>query len=135
MTRKIFLLLLLCKMLTACNPSDKPYASESDIDAAREFVRAALDGDHRKASNYLLRDTTNDMLFQQQQTNYRLLSPEDKRQYKESVIRPVNGIERPNDSTTLFRYYHTANPQDTTLLRIVKKDGAWLVDLKSVIKM
>jgi hypothetical protein len=121
--------------ILSCSPADAPVKGESDIDAAREFVRSALDGDYRKASYYLLKDSTNDLLFEQQQTNYKTLSPDDRRNYRESTIRPVDGIQRPNDSTTIFRYYHTANPTDTTSLRIVKREGRWLVDLKSVIKM
>jgi hypothetical protein len=97
-------------------------------------VRAALDGDYVKAEAYLYKDSMNLTLFEQQQSNYRSLSPEQRRSYQESSIRPV-AITPKNDSLTLFSYYHSANPKDTTHLRIMKVDGKWLVDLKSVLKL
>lgn len=120
-------------LLYCSNPAPTGNA-ESALDAGREFVRAALDGDYKKAGAYLLKDSMNLMLFAQQQTNYASMSPEQKRDYKESSIRPV-AILSENDTVTQFRYYHSANPTDTTNLRIVKSNGKWLVDLKSVIKM
>jgi hypothetical protein len=120
--------------IAACNNTASYTKAENATDAGREFVRAVLDGDYAKASYYLLRDSTNELLFEQQQTNYQLLSKEEKAAYKESSIRPVE-LKPENDSTTIFRYYHSANPRDTTPLRIVRRNGEWLVDLKSVIKM
>ena len=118
----------------ACNDSADNKKAENDTDAAREFVRAVLDGDFSKASFYLLKDSTNQLLIERQKKNYEQLNSLERNNYKESSIRPV-GIIKENDSTTIFRYYHSANPTDTTPLRIVKQNGEWLVDLKSVIKM
>ncbi len=121
-------------LIIACNNSANNKKAENATDAAREFVRAVLDGDFSKASFYLLRDSTNQLLIERQKTNYEQLNSLEKNNYKESSIRPV-GIINENDSTTIFRYYHSANPTDTTPLRIIKQNGEWLVDLKSVIKM
>lgn len=121
-------------VLFACNNSAENNKAENAIDAGREFVRAALDGDYKKASYYLLKDSTNLLLFERQKKNYFQLTSAEKNNYKQSSIRPVN-IVNENDSTTIFRYYHSANPGDTTPLRIIKQNGTWLVDLKSVIKM
>ncbi len=118
----------------ACTSTEKYAKAENATDAGREFVRAALDGDYLRASFYLLKDSTNQLLFERQKNNYDQLSPKEKKAYQESSIRPV-GIIVENDSTTIFRYYHSANPTDTTPLRIIKFQGDWMVDLKSVIKM
>lgn len=108
--------------------------AENDLDAGREFVRAALDGDFEKANFFLLKDSTNELLIKQQEQNYRNQPAGVRSEYKEASIRI---IERKtlDDSTSTFRYYQSANSKDTTTLRIVKKEGQWLVDLKSVIKM
>jgi hypothetical protein len=74
------------------------------------------------------------LLFSKQQTMYKELTNKEKSSYKNATIRPV-AITGENDSTVLYKYYHTSNPADTTTLRIVKRNGDWLVDLKSVIKM
>jgi len=121
-------------LLAACSNSDSYSKAENASDAGREFVRGFLDGNHKKAFFYLLKDTTNELLFETQKADYLKMPNDEKRNFKESSIRPVQILEQ-NDSTSTFRYYHSAKPTDTTLLRIVKKNGEWLVDLKSVIKM
>ena len=68
--------------------------------------------------------------MKQQQSNYDHMAASEKRGFKESSIRPIQ-ILRESDSVTLYRYYYTANPRDTTTLRIVKFNDEWLVDLKS----
>jgi hypothetical protein len=124
--------------LIACNNTASYTPAENATDAGREFVRSVLDGDYARASHYLLKDSTNELLFAQQKSNYQGLSSKEKTNYKESSIRPLGvpaGLVQDNDSTKSFRYYHSANPADTTILRIVRRNGEWLVDLKSVIKM
>ena len=103
-------------------------------EAGTEFIRATLDGDYDKAAFYLLKDTTNLLLFEKQQANYKELNSNERSKYKAATIRPV-AITPENDSTTLYKYYNTSNPADTTTLRIIRSQDTWLVDLKSVIKM
>jgi len=102
-------------------------------DAGREFIRATLDGDHQKARFYLLQDTVNLLLIERQQRDYEQLSHEDKKLHRQSDIRPVS-IRKTNDSTTVYRFYSTYNPRDTTAIVVVKSDGQWLVDLKSILQ-
>jgi hypothetical protein len=120
----------------SCNSNDAGgYKKAEDAqDAGRQFIRASLDGDYDKAAFYLLKDSTNTMLFEKQQTNYQQMSSKEKDKYREAVIRPV-AITGENDSTVQYKYYSTSNPADTTTLRIVRRQDTWLVDLKSVIKM
>src|SRR5690349_15825844 len=106
--------------------------AENAQDAGREFIRATLDGDHKKAKFYLLQDSTNLILINQQAQNYNHLTMMEKRQHRESNIRPLN-IKKINDSLTSYQYYTTYNPKDTTTISIVKSDGDWLVDLKSIL--
>ena len=134
-TSSLLAVAFVLSVLTSCSNNTAEYVkAENATDAGREFVRAALDGDYAKASFYLYKDSTNQLLFKQQQNDYNGFSKETKASYKESSIRPV-GPREETDSTSIFRYYHSANPKDTTALRIVKHNGEWVVDLKSVIKM
>ncbi len=121
-------------VLFSCNQEPSVQPAENATDAAREFVRAALDGDYPRASGYLLKDSVNLLLFERQKMNYVNMTSAQKESYKSSSIRPI-GIEKVNDSVSVFRYYHSANPTDTFPLRVKKENGLWLVDLKSVIKM
>lgn len=135
--KNIFPFVIVLLLLNSCDSvkEDKETAeSSTGFEAGREFVRAALDGDYKKAKDYLLDDSINIQLIEQQESNYLQLSESERNGFKTSSIRPVS-IINPYDSVTLFRYYHSANSKDTTELRILRKEGRWLVDLKSVIKM
>lgn len=117
--------------LAACSGGNYEKA-ENAQDAGREFIKATLDGDHKKARFYLLKDSTNLMLIEKQQENYNHLTMMEKRQHRESNIRPLN-IKNINDSVTSYQYYTTYNPRDTTTITIVRTNGDWLVDLKSIL--
>lgn len=127
----------LCILATlSCNStSGGGYKKAEDAqDAGTLFIRSTLDGDFDKAAFYLLKDTTNLLLFDKQQANYKEMSDKKKDGQKAATIRPV-AITTENDSTTLYKYYQTSNPSDTTTLRIVRRQDTWLVDLKSIITM
>ncbi|HUQ67443.1 MAG TPA: hypothetical protein VM101_14865 [Flavitalea sp.] len=123
---------ILFVFITACRLGGGYEKAENAQDAGREFIRATLEGDHQKARFYLLQDTTNLLLIEKQQQNYQHLSMEEKRQHRESNIRPIT-IKKINDSTTSYQYYTTYNQKDTTTIKIVKENGDWLVDLKSIL--
>lgn len=124
----LFLFLASCRDETQLSPADDAQ------DAGRQFIRASLDGDYAKARYFMLKDSTNLLLIKQQQINYEQLSADKKRNNRDAAIRPLE-IKNENDSTTLYKYYHTANTKDTTTIRVIKENGQWLVDLKSIIKM
>jgi hypothetical protein len=128
--------LFACSILTfSCSSGNGSYKKADDAqDAGRQFIRASLDGDYNKAEFYLLKDSTNLLLLRKWEAMYKEMSSKDKSRYKQSTIRPV-AITGENDSTILYKYYHTSNPTDTTTLRVVRRNDTWLVDLKSIIKM
>lgn len=107
--------------------------AEDAQDAGRQFIRASLDGDYKKAKFYLLDDSTNVLLFDRQKRNYEELSSGEKQQHRQSSIRPIS-IKKINDSATVYEYFNTYNPKDTTSITIVRSNGDWLVDLKSILK-
>lgn len=120
-------------LIVACDGDGKYEPAEDAQDAGRQFIRASLDGDHKKAGFYLLQDSTNLMLLEKQRTNYRDLTRDAKRNYRDASIIPLS--IKPIDSVTYqYKYYPSSNPGDTTTLRILKKNNEWLVDLKSIIK-
>ncbi len=121
-------------IIAAVSCGSGTYEKASDPqDAGREFIRASLDGDHKKARFYLLKDTTNLLMFERQQRDYEQLGHEEKNSHRESTIRPVS-INSLNDSTTVYTYFNTYNPKDTTSITIIKTGDQWLVDLKSILK-
>lgn len=127
----LFSFLLICFIASCSNDYPKP---ENATDAAREFVDAALKGDYKKAYFYLLKDSTNEMMFSTLKDSYNKMDGKLRKEYKDASI-IVLEMKEINDSLSNFRYYPSANPKDTTTLRIMKADGVWRVDLKSVIKI
>jgi hypothetical protein len=116
----------------ACNDTETYKKAEDAQDAAREFVRASLDGDYNKANFYLFSDSTNRFLLERWKRNYINLTEEEKQKYKDANIVVVT-TNAENDSVTKFRYLNTYK-KDTTTIRILRINGEWLVDLKELIK-
>ncbi|WP_276481933.1 hypothetical protein [Paraflavitalea pollutisoli] len=121
-------------VLVACGGNGGYEKATDAQDAGREFIRASLDGDYQKAKFYLLKDDDNLILLKKQHKNYEGMTSADKHSFSEASIRPIE-VTPVNDSVTNYKYNNSFHPTDTTTIRIVKVNGEWLVDLKSVIKM
>jgi hypothetical protein len=122
---KLALLICVAVLIGACQNSDQNKSgSENDIDAARNFIQAALYNDYQKARSYMLQDTQN--LNQMAAIERINLSPEEKKGLAEASIN-IHKVTPVNDSTTIVIYSNSyKNNQDT--LRVKKIDGTWLVD-------
>lgn len=116
-------------LLSACNSNDAGQSSENDVDAARNFIRAALDGQYKEAQNLIVADSVNQQYLDAFATNYReRMSGEDKRGYRESSIN-IHDIRAINDSITIVHYSNSfKKTQDS--LKVVRQNNNWLVDLK-----
>lgn len=116
--------------LYSCNNTGKSAApeSENDIDAARNFIRAALDGNYEKGKQMLAGDSTNFQYFAEYEKAHGKMNAEEKKKYKDASIN-VHAVTPINDSTTIVIYSNSyLNDHDT--LKLVKTGGQWLVDLK-----
>jgi len=116
-------------LFIACNSSDKEETkSDNDMDAARNFLEAALKGDYKHASVYMLRDSANQEYLNVSERSYQHRSPEAKSKLKAASLRFFD-TKQVNDSTTVTVFANSyTNKKDT--LRIVRVNGQWLVDLK-----
>ena len=124
----ILSLLLLC----ACNSSDEVKktvpASENDMDAARNFIRAALDGKWSEARKFMVQDSVNVQLLDMTEHRYERTDRENKRSYRESSIKLYDS-RQVGDSVTIINYANSfMNKKDS--LKVMHLKGQWLVDLK-----
>ncbi|MEI9945958.1 MAG: hypothetical protein WDN26_17275 [Chitinophagaceae bacterium] len=119
----IFSFLLFC--LYACNNSKDTPASESDVDAARNFIQAALEGDFEKAKTFMLTDSLN---IERMNAIERVkLSPDEKKGLANASINIHEVSSKVKDSVTIVIYSNSfKNNWDT--LKVVKHEGQWLVD-------
>jgi hypothetical protein len=120
--------LFLLFVFYACNIKKESGKSENDIDAARNFIRAALDGKFDEARTYLLPDLINTNWMDVAERSYLKTDDDTKRGYRSSSIN-IHQVSPENDSTTVVIYSNSfKNDHDT--LKVLKQNGQWLVDLK-----
>lgn len=128
MTSFLFLQFFLC-----CNNDNRENSgtpgSENDIDAARNFIQAALEGNYRKARTYTLSDSFNQQYVDLFERIYKeRMNPEDKRGYREASIH-IHSVTPLNDSVTLINFSNSFKNKNDSL-KVVRLNGQWLVDLK-----
>jgi DTW domain-containing protein YfiP len=124
--------LALFLVFNSCNndkEDKKEVTSENDVDAARNFIRSALDGNWREARRFMLQDSTNTQLLDTYENNYQVhMNKEDKRGYREASI-TLYDTREVNDSVAIINYSNSFKKQKDSL-RVVRIDGTWMVDLK-----
>ena len=102
--------------------------SENDTDAARNFIRAALDGKWDEARRFMIQDSVNLQLLDRSESMYQGKDREVKRSYRESNIRFYD-TRKVNDSVIVINYSNTYKNQKDSL-KVVRTGGQWLIDLK-----
>jgi hypothetical protein len=126
----IFLFLFFSSIIigAACNSKKNTAPAENDIDAARNFIRAALDGKFDEARIYMLADSININFMDVAERSYAKADTETKNGYRAASIN-MHKVTAVNDSTTIVIYSNSfKNDHDT--LKVVKENSQWLIDLK-----
>jgi hypothetical protein len=119
--------------LSACNdaaekPGDTP-KPENGMDAAGQFIRAALDGDYTKAKSFLVADSTNKQMIDLYEWNYHNnMTPEDKKAYHSASIRFLKETHKVNDTVTIVHYSNSYKDKRDSL-KLIKTGGQWFIDL------
>jgi hypothetical protein len=126
---KIFLFLLFCSSACTNNDSRDKVTSENNVDAARNFIRAALDGKFNEARSFMLADSLNTQYLDAVERNYSKMPPDTMNAYRGASIRFYPPTTQVNDSTTIIIYANSFK-NDLDTLRVIKINGQWLVDLK-----
>ncbi len=130
MKRNYFLFLFLLFLSASCKDKEEQSSgtAENSIDAARDFIRAALDGKFREARTYMLTDSVNTNYMDVAERSYEKADQSVKDGYRTSTIH-IHKTAPLNDSTAIVIFSNSfKNDHDT--LRLVKLGQYWLVDLK-----
>jgi len=118
-------LFLLFSCISCNNHTEK---SENNLDAVRNFIRAALDGRFNEAKDYMLNDSLNTNYLDLAERSYQFINQATKDGYRTSTIH-IHQVSPVNDSTSIIIFSNSfKNDHDT--LRVLKKEDRWLVDLK-----
>jgi len=129
MKPKLFISFLILQALTACSSDDKTLStSDSDVDAASNFIRASLDNNFEEAKNYIVKDSTNTEYLNAVKRNRAKLTKAENFNYREASIR-VYDTRKINDSTSIVSYSNSYKNQKDSV-KVVRVNGQWLVDFK-----
>ncbi len=125
----VSLCFLFLQFFCACNNAEKQApTSENDVDAARNFINAALQGRYDEARNLVVPDSVNNAwidIFKRAYQQHTSLA--DKAGYRAASIN-IKAVETANDSTTIVHFSNSYKKQNDSL-KVVRRNGAWLVDL------
>lgn len=113
-------------MLAGCTEPEGYKKPEDGLDAAREFVRAVLDGNFSKAEMYVLEEEEDRQLFNRYR-EYMKKQPKKERLGLKSATILINKVELPNDSVTIVTYSNSFHKK-LTELQVVRKNEDWKVD-------
>jgi hypothetical protein len=127
MGKRIFFTLAAALLLfSGCSGPEGFKKPEDALDAAREFVRAVLDGNYEKAEMYVLPEEDDMRLFKRYE-EYMKKQPEKERLGLKSSSILVNKVEALNDSVSVINYSNSFSKKPVDI-RVIKKDGEWWVD-------
>ena len=128
--KRFLLFLLPAFLLFSCKDDEREEvpASENNIDAARNFIRAALDGKFNEARRFMVPDSVNMNYMDVVERSFKNLDQATRDNYRTASIR-ILGKSNINDSTTVVIFANTfKNDPDT--LKVRKVGQEWLVDFK-----
>lgn len=130
MIKKYLVLIILTATLFSCSNNDKKKEAVTDMDVATAFVRALLDNNFTEAEQYLYKDETNTQIFERFKKQYSGKDKATLEKYKEAqIIVNETSVVKP-DSIFIFNYSNSYSRADKTVLKLVRINNKWLVDLK-----
>ena len=130
MIKKILVLFILTAAIFSCNNSDKKKIAVTDRDVANAFVRGLLDNDFNEAEQYLYKDETNTQIFERFKKQYIGKDKATLEKYKKADILVHEATVVIPDSIFIYKYSNSYSPADKTVLKLIRIDNKWLVDLK-----
>lgn len=128
MNRKLLFIITLFATLVACNSETKK-TPVTDVEVATAFVRDILDNKFDEAGQFLLKDDTNDQIFERFRKQYSAKDKKILEQYKAADI-IVNEISYVTDTICIFNYSNSYSRDVKTKLKVVRVDKKWLIDLQ-----
>ncbi len=131
--RSLITCFLLVQFCCACNNgndrSDTTQTSENEVDAARNFIRLALDGKWEDARQLVVDDSLNKAYMDLTQQNYQQrMDLATRTAYRNASI-IIKNVDEQSDSVSVVHYANSYRKQDDSV-KVVRRGERWLIDLK-----
>ena len=127
MFRKLLFLYIAAVSFSGCN--EKKAMPDSDIDTARTFIKNIQDNNFEAAESFILADQENKASLSKLKKDAQAKSTAALEKYKNADI-IIDELTPVNDSVTIVNYAISSNKEQKNKLKLIKRNGKWLVDLK-----
>ena len=127
MNKRILGFIAAVMLLTACSEADNTDLTDP-LESGRGFIDATLKGDYKKAEHHLLPDSTNLEYLQGLRDFNKNSTKLERQNYSEANI-IIDSVKDVSDSVSII-YYANTYKREPTKIKMVKKEGNWLVDFK-----
>jgi len=128
MLKKLILFTSLFIVSSACNNNSPGEQADNPLDGGRYFIENYMQGDMKKAQEYLLVDPKNQAYFDQMTKDYFSLDKESRTQLRQSSIE-INEVKTLNDQASAI-IYANSNDKIQRWVKVVATPKGWKVDLK-----
>ena len=128
MKKIVAVLFCLIALFVGCDQGDKYKKPDDPLEAGRDFIRFALDGNMQQAKTFILNDGTNNRLFDKISKKYDAAPRAEKEAYKNASIRIIR-FQKIDDSTAIINYSNSFKKEDNEI-KLLKTGGEWWVDFK-----
>ena len=124
------LIIILTLIIFAGCSGEQYKRPDSALETGRDFIRASLNGEFKKAEELLIKDSANVQLFESYKRFYNKMPALEKANYKKASYE-INKLDEINDTTTLINYSNSymKKPMD---IKVIKTGDYWGVDFKYV---
>ncbi len=130
MPLKKYILLFAITLVAACSNSENYPPVENPLDAGRQFIEAVFKGNFKRAGMLILDDAENKKLLKEKmEDDFYNRSSQDRNELKQSSITILTNEDVVKDSLTIINFINSYD-QKPAVLKVIKKNGNWLVDLK-----
>ena len=128
MLKKLILYTSILLLAIACNSNNPAEIADNPLDGGRYFIENYMQGDMKKAQQYLLVDAQNQAYFDQMTKDYFSLDKEGRNQFRLSSIQ-INEVKTINDQSTAI-IYSNSNDKIQRWVKVIATPNGWKVDLK-----
>ena len=128
MFKKIALFCSISLALLGCKTNSSFEKADNALDGGRYFIESCMQGDFKKANNYLLIDSANLQHFDSMSRNYYGLDKEGRMQLRQASIQ-INEVSSIDSNTTIINYQNSFD-NAAHKLKVIQTESGWKVDLK-----